>query len=85
MKPITFKYANRNLQPSGKEYSANVESVIALPVWTDGEMCVSCWQMSLIDRLKALFVGRVWLAILSGESQPPVLVEITREYLKEKK
>ncbi len=85
MKPITFKHAIKTLQPSGKTYSENVTGVDPLPVWTDGEQCVSCWQMSLAERLKALFTGRVWLAVLSGSTQPPACVEVGRKYLKEGK
>jgi len=84
MKPIGFKYANRELQPSeGKEYSENVTAIDPLPVWTDGEQCVSCWQMTWRERLAALLFGRVWLSVLSGSTQPPVCIEAERAYLKE--
>lgn len=85
MKPITFKYSNRILQPSGQEYSENVTGVVPLSVWTDGEQCVSCWKMSLRERFSALLFGRVWLALLSGQTQPPALVQASREYLREEK
>jgi len=83
MKPIEFEYANRLLDPSGHMYSENVTEIVPLPVWTDGEQCVSCWKMSLTDRLSALLFGRVWLAVLSGETQPPVSIQASRNYLKE--
>ena len=83
MKPVWFKFSNQTLQPSGQEYSENVESVAPLSVWTDGAQCVSCWRMSLRERLSALLFGRVWLALLSGETQPPVSLVASREYLRE--
>lgn len=83
MKPINFKYSNHTLQPSGAEYSDNVIGVDPLPIWTDGEQCVSCWRMSWRERLSALLFGRVWLAVLSGYTQPPVCIQASREYLKE--
>ena len=83
MTPSQFKHANKTLQPSGKEYSENVNSVQPLPVWTDGEQCVSCWQMSWRERLSALIFGRVWLAVLTGSTQPPAYVVASKEYLKE--
>ena len=84
MKPVTFEHSNRTLQPSGQKHSTkNVKSIEPLPVWTDGELCVSCWRMSLRERLSALLFGRVWLALLSGETQPPALVVVGREYLRE--
>ena len=84
MKPIEFKYANWRLDPpAGKEYSENVTGIDPLPVWTDGEQCVSCWQMTWRERLAALLFGRVWLAVLSGSTQPPVCIEAGRAYLEE--
>lgn len=83
MKPMVFEYSNHVLQPSGQEYSENVTKVSPLSVWTDGEQCVSCWKMSLRERLSALLFGRVWLALLSGETQPPASVVAGREYLRE--
>jgi hypothetical protein len=83
MKPVRFKHHNQILKPSGKKYSANVTGVEPLPIWTDGEQCVSCWRMSWRERLSALLFGRIWVAILSGWTQPPVWVEAARNYLKE--
>jgi len=81
MKPVPFGYSNRTLQPGSQQYSGNVTGVDQLPVWTDGEQCVSCWTMSLRERLCALVFGRVWLALLSGRSQPPACIVVGREYL----
>jgi len=81
VKPIQFIYSNRMLQPSGARYSKNVAGVDTLPIWTDGEQCVSCWKMSLRERLSALLFGRAWLAILSGESQSPVNIQVAINYL----
>lgn len=83
MKPIPFKYSNRTLLPSGQEYSENIDGVDPLPVWTDGEQCVSCWRMSLLERVQALLFGRVWIAVLSGRTQPPIYAQASRDYLKE--
>lgn len=83
MKPVAFRYANKTLQPGGGEYSENVTGVDPLPIWTDGEQCVSCWRMSLRERLAALIFGRVWVSLLSGSTQPALCVAVVREYLKE--
>jgi len=83
MRPIQFKHSNKVLRPSGKEYSGNVTGVAPLPVWTDGEQCVSCWKMSFRERLSALLFGRVWLALLSGETQPAACLTVARSHLQE--
>ncbi len=85
MKPILFKCANRELLPPiERKHSANVVEISPLPVWTDNEQCVSCWQMTLRERLSALLFGRVWLAVLSGKTQPPVCVMASRGYFRER-
>lgn len=84
MTPAEFPESNKTLQPSGKKYSDNVGSVKPLYVWTDGEQCVSCWQMSWRERLAALWYGKVWAATLSGGTQPPIFIAAQRSYfLKE--
>ena len=81
--PIPFKFQTTELQPSGKEYSDNVTGVEPMPIWSDGEQCVSCWKFSWWDRLRVLLFGRVWVAVLSGKTQPPVCLSTEREYLTE--
>lgn len=83
MKPSKFEYSNRTLQPSGAEYSENVTGVEPLSVWTDGEQCVSCWRMTWRERLSALLFGRVWIASLSGQTQPPIYAEAAKTYFRE--
>lgn len=81
MKPQNFKHSTGTLQPSGARYSENVSEVEPLPVWSDGEQCVSLWRPSLRERLSVLLFGRVWLALLSGTTQPPACVVAAKEYL----
>lgn len=82
MRPIDFKYSNKILQPSGQKYSSNVAYVDSLPIWTDGEQCISCWKMSLRERLSALLFGRAWLSLLSGQTQIPASISISRTHLQ---
>lgn len=84
MKPIDFDEATNTLQPSGKTYSENVGDVRPLPVFSDGEQCISCWRLSWKERLSALIFGKVWLAVLTGHSQPPVYMEVARTYFVKK-
>jgi hypothetical protein len=83
MKPTTFQQSNHTLNaPENTSYSRNVESVDALPIWTDGEQCVSCWKMTWRERLSALFFGKIWLAVLFGSTQPPVYLQASDKYFK---
>lgn len=79
MIPIDHKFASTTLNaPAGEE-----ERILPLRVYSDGQQCISCWKMTWRERLSALFFGRVWLAVLGGQTQPPVWLWATREALKE--
>ena len=43
----------------------------------------SCWRMSWRERLNALVYGKVWVAVLSGKTQPPIYIEASKNYFKE--
>lgn len=69
MTPTNFKEANKDLlKPQGMTDN----ECGSLPVMTDGKQCLSCWQMTWKERFAALFFGKVWLCVLSGQTQPPV-------------
>jgi hypothetical protein len=75
MKPTDFPFANKTLQ---KPQGWTDEECSPLPVFTDGALCISCWQMSWKERLSALIFGKLWIRIYSGPTQPPILPEIVR-------
>jgi len=77
MKPIQFKYFNKVLRAEPDK------NIGALPVWTDGWQCVSCWKPSWRERLSILLFGRVWLAIMFGSTQPPAALAARRDYFEE--
>jgi hypothetical protein len=80
MNPMYFERATKVLEPP--EGMTNKECGI-LPVFTDGEQCVSLWSMSLRERLSALFFGRVWVMVLSGTTQPPIAISAERSIFEE--
>lgn len=69
MNPIAFKNQTKVLQ---KPTTMTDEECGPLPVFNDGKECISCWQLSLRERLKIAFTGILWLRIVSGATQPPV-------------
>lgn len=76
MKPIPFNEANKVLTApvQGATTEGTAHKIDPLHVFTDGQMCISCWQPTWRERLKILFSGKVWLFIISGSTQPPVAV-----------
>ena len=75
MKPMKFKEVNKNLL---KPDNMTEEQCESLWVNTDGIVCVSCWKMSIKQRINALLFGKVWLSVRSGVTQPPVRVDCER-------
>lgn len=71
MKPIDFKQSTKVLQRSP---DMTADECAALPVWSDGTQCVSCWKPSLSERISLVFGGQVWLGVASGGTQPPVFL-----------
>jgi len=71
MKPISFPEQTQVLK---KPSSMTDEECTPLPVYNDGKNSISCWRGGFRDRLRFLFTGKMWLWVISGSSQPPVLV-----------
>lgn len=72
MKPIKFEEQTKELQ---KPSSMTDDECGSLPVFCDGNECVSKWKMSFAERLHCLFRGFIWVRIFSGNTQPPILIE----------
>lgn len=66
---IKFAGANRMLLPP-----QGAENVDALHTYTNGICSVSCWELSPDELAEVLRTGRVFLTVLSGQTQPPVFV-----------
>ena len=71
MKPRPFPQANRRLLPPCVEDCDPLETFCQ-----DGEV-ISCWQMSA-DELELVNRngGRVWVRVHSGETSPPIGVQV---------
>ncbi len=83
MKPIKFKEWNKTLL---RPYSITDKECESLPVYTDGIMCLSCWKLSFVEKLKVLFFGKIWLSVRSGKRQPPVSLNCWRNaFIKDDK
>lgn len=79
MDPVEFKESTKVLtRPEGM----TDQECGPLHVWSDGSQTVSLWRPTWRERLSILLFGRVWLAVLFGETQPPVSIEGRRVYFK---
>ena len=79
MKSIKFKEQTGVLL---KPYDMTDEECESLPIHFTGEQYVSCWKMSIKERLRALFFGKTWLYVRSKNSQPPVALVCDKTVFK---
>ena len=67
MKQVEFKEANNSLAVVGKE---------PIPAYVDDSIpqVVTCWKLSLLERLKLLFTGNVFACTLANPSRVQMTV-----------
>ena len=75
MKPIKFKESNKKLL---KPNNMSDEECESLTVFTDGKRCISCWKMNWKERILALLLGKAWISVHSGYTQPPIKINILK-------
>lgn len=79
MKPIEFTESMYVLAaPKGQE-----KEVDPLPVYSDKQKCISCWELTdeeieIIKKTK-----KVYLGVLSWKTQPPVFIAINPPFVPE--
>lgn len=76
MKPLKFKEAQTELK---KPSNMTDEECSSLWVFRDGTQCVSLWTTSFWQRVKFLFHGKIWVGIVSGETQPPIWLDCQKQ------
>lgn len=76
MKPVDFAESNRTLVAPG------IENCEPLRVFTDGVECVSKWKPTFKERIAILFGAPVWMGMQSGETQPPVFLNVEYPFVE---
>lgn len=79
MEPIQFPQANKNLL---KPENMTDEECSSLPVFTDGQQCISLWKMTWIERLNVLLFGKLWVFVISGYTQPPIGFMVNKDIFR---
>jgi hypothetical protein len=76
MKPVEFKHQNVVFAKDQPEY----QPLPALKLDTPQGEVISCWKMSLKERIKVLFTGRVWLSLMSfNKPLTPSYISVNRK------
>lgn len=79
MKPINFPESNKTLL---KPSNMTDEECGQLPVYCDGNQCISLWKFSLKERLQALIYGTIWVYVISGQTQPPIALSTEKSIFR---
>lgn len=75
MHPVDFPERNKTLtKPEGW----TDEQCSPLHIYSNGKFCYSVWRGTWRERLEFLFRGHIALRIHSGNTQPPVSLEIRK-------
>ena len=68
--PVDFPESTLELKaPHG------MEGCGSLPVFTDGQKCISCWELTDADLERLQDSRQVWIWVYSGQTQPPIAVD----------
>ena len=67
MRPVPFREQNTTfLPPVGME-----DKCERLPAFVGEGQVISCWRLTILERLRLLFTGRLWFSVI-GDDQPPI-------------
>lgn len=80
MKPVEFKEQNVIL---GKPESMTDEECEQLPIFTNGEQCISCWEVTEEELKEIVETKRIWVSVLSGSTQPPICLSVSTLFVEE--
>lgn len=78
MKPIVFEGHDIVLgAPTGWDAETDGEC-IGLPIMRDKGACTSCWELTDDERAAIAGGAHLYLRVVSGDSQPPVMLIVGR-------
>lgn len=69
--PVEFDGVNSRLGPPKGMDELEVQT---LPVFSNGQVCISCWELSDEELAYVIATRRVYLSVMFGSTQPPCFV-----------
>ena len=65
-------------------WAKNQPPYLPLPAYTDDKQTISCWSLTLKERIKVLLFGRLWLRQMNfGEALQPQAPSIDSPFIVE--
>lgn len=76
MRPIEFKHQNATFVNSKNGY----KPLPALKIKSPDGIVISCWRLSLIERMQVILTGHIWLSLMTlNEPLTPTLLSTNRK------
>jgi hypothetical protein len=72
-KPHGFTGVNKILKYVDQDGADDQLPPLPVAVTDDGQ-CISCWEFDADELAEIAKTGKVWVSLLSGDSQPPMVV-----------
>ena len=80
MEPVSFREQNILFRPP-----AGMENKVGdLPAFMGEGQVISCWRLSLRERLRLLFTGRLWFSVI-GNDQPPIWLGVYTPFIRRRR
>jgi hypothetical protein len=76
MKPVKFKLSNCILKGS--------RDVKDLPVYIGKDIIISKWKLTLIEKIKILFLGYIWFSIRAKKTHPAIKLSLDYPFWTQK-
>lgn len=78
MQPVDFDESNHVFTaPKGQEATVN-----NLPTYYNGELCISCWELSKEDLKLIKDTKKIWL-VIAGPNQPVVSLDVEKPFVEQ--
>lgn len=78
MIPVDFPERNKVLE---KPKGMTDEECHDLEIFTDGKQCVSCWKLNKEELELIQQTGKIYLGVVSGQTQPPVWIAVENPFV----
>ena len=77
MTPVPFREQNHTFLPPPRME----DKVGSLPTFVGEGQVISCWRLTLWERIKLLFTGRMWFSVI-GNAQPPIWLGVHCPFIR---
>lgn len=83
MRPIRFPQQNMVISKPKKYDESKYGPCPDLLIYNDGNISVTGWRLTWKERIKMIFGNPMWIILISGNSQPPMQLQMDNPFVDE--